>query len=107
MRQRIIVVFQNRRGEVYLAPRTGKFLGGLYGFLEYAPGENIIFQGKSYDLRRAEKLGSVTQFYSHFTLEAEVVRLTAQPMHNKHWYVTNHLSKLPLSKADAKVAALL
>ena len=107
VRKRIIVIFENTRGEVYLTPRTTKFLGGLYGFPEYAPGAPIRFMGKIYDLGKARKLGEITQTYSHFRLEGAVVKFTVKSADTAQWHRINQLHKIALSRADSKIAALI
>ena len=133
VRKQIITVYESG-GKYYLTPRTTKFLGGLYGFPE-CDGDNIppiagcddtgrgkqaeraislrssvscILQEAKYGNKHITKLGSITQTYSHFKLEAEVyLSRTDSPPNSPDWYSLAQIAKLPISKADEKVIALL
>jgi len=94
VRRKNILVMMDREGRVASTPRTTRFLHGLYHFTEQeAPPP-----------AHAEKLGYISQSYSHFTLEAAVyvVRTnSAQP------YSIKQLHALPMSMAEKKILQLL
>lgn len=100
IRQRVIVVFQDAKGRVYVKQRTSRFLGGLWGFLEYETAPV---------LKAAALLGQVRQVYSHFTLEAKVLlcKVKVPPEVGGRWVAPGKLGVLPLSRADQKVVRLL
>jgi len=82
-----------------LKQRTGKFLQGLWGFIEkerYCP-------PVSYQI-----LGSVVQHYSHFTLDADVY-MTDELLDEEgsEWFSLSDIDALSLSRADHKVLDLL
>lgn len=101
VRERVIIVWKNVRGQYHLKQRDTKFLHGLYGFDEYT---SISL------LPSFQKLGNVTQTYSHFQLRADVY-LT--PMDSRlsgsdnQFYGLKEIHSLPLSRADAKILKLL
>lgn len=99
-RERVIVVFMDKAGRVWLKQRETRFLGGLWGFAEYEEAPKLA---------GAVMLGQVRQVYSHFTLEAKVLLVKGKPAPEKggEWVKPKALGELPLSRADAKVQALL
>lgn len=100
VRKRVIVVYQNKAGRVWLKQRESRFLGGLWGFKEY---EELP------QLAGLSPLGQVRQVYSHFTLEAQVLLApaTRPPEQGGKWVPPADLACLPLSRADTKIAMLL
>lgn len=98
-RERVIVVFTDKTGRVWLKQRDTRFLCGLWGFKEY---ENMP------KLPGAVLMGQIRQVYSHFTLEAKVFKALAKtaPEAGGEWIKPELLGTLPLSRADAKVQAL-
>jgi A/G-specific adenine glycosylase len=95
VRKKIIVVHQNE-GCYGLQQRQSRFLNGLWGFAEY----------DEIDTSEMRHLGSVTQKYSHFTLEGEVF------LHHHHhetleWFKPGQIGALALSGADHKVLKLI
>lgn len=97
IRQKTIIVLC--AGErYYLAPRTSRFLHGLYGFNEYDRG---------YPTTNLTYLGHVEQTYSHFHLDAEVYLQQEKQSFGEGWYTLKEITTLPLSRADSKVARLL
>ncbi len=100
IRERVIVVYQDKAGKVWLEQRQKRFLGGLWGFKEYEVAPTLA---------GALTLGQVRQVYSHFTLAAKVLLAKGKPAPGKggEWFKPQELGKLPLSRADAKVVALL
>jgi A/G-specific adenine glycosylase len=100
VRERVIVVFKDAKGLVYVEKRTTRFLGGLWGFVEYETAPVLA---------KAQLLGQIRQLYSHFTLEAKVLLVPAKtpPRKGGQWVAQEALGTLPLSRADAKIVALL
>lgn len=95
VRKRHILVYSDddRYG---LLQRTGRFLHGLWGFVEQ----------KEAPESPAKCLGTVTQTYSHFRLDATVWRIEA--LHDGlEYFTTTEIEALALSGADHKVMALL
>ncbi len=112
VRGRIIAVFTDGAGQYFLAPRATRFLGGLYGFVEAdADALSVTFMGRIYPLAGAKLLGAVSQSYSHFTLDARVVLLKMKGQMRKAAGMIKanlaEMKRLPLSRADQKVADLL
>jgi A/G-specific adenine glycosylase len=109
VRHRQIVILVNQAGKYYATPRLGKFLGGLYQFIEIdSDSEGLDIEGVSYPKNTWEVLGKITQKYSHFTLEAEVFRLIYKESHPKtNWHRMDTLKKLPMSMAEQKILRLL
>jgi len=100
VRKRTIVLQRDVKGRIYAQPRTERFLHGMYRFTEL---EGKPPGGTHY-------LGHITQAYSHFTLEAEVYLLDCpQPRLGLEagWFTLAQFKKLPHSKAEEKILALL
>jgi A/G-specific adenine glycosylase len=95
VRRRQIVVHRHE-GRYGLRQRTSRFLHGLWGFAEYEMTDTTAMQ----------HLGSVTQKYSHFTLEGEVY-LHENFDETLEWFQPHEIPALALSGADHKVLALL
>ncbi len=95
-RRVVIVVQRDGKGRYLLEQRDNALLGGLYGFAQHdaAP-------------KGAKKIGDITHVYSHFRLQGEVVLLRAPAKQSNQWYSLQDIEKLPLSKLDHKVLALL
>jgi A/G-specific adenine glycosylase len=110
VRKRVIVVFGVER-RYALQLRATRFLGGLYGFMEYDTADAVRFMGKLYALRTERLIGGVTQTYSHFSLEAKVylVPMSAQraPDTGVVMATLDEMAHLPLSRADHKIVKLL
>jgi A/G-specific adenine glycosylase len=113
VRRQVIVVFAAGDGRYYLQQRQTRFLGGLYGFMEYEADAGIVdFMKKRYPLRKAELIGAVTQAYSHFTLDAKVYRIPVQGKKQAGsdgllLATLEDMARLPLSGVDHKVVRLL
>jgi len=110
VRKRRIVVFEAGKGRYFLVCRASRFLKGLYGFMEYEEGSAPVkFLDMSYALTKTQLLGSVTQTYSHFTLEAKVyhVPVAVKPKPTLKLFTLREINVLPLSMADRKIIALL
>jgi A/G-specific adenine glycosylase len=105
VRKKRIAVLVNERGQYYATPRTTRFLGGLYHFVELPADTTHIAIGKK-EYALCEQIGHVQQLYSHFTLEAEIYRVQVSGS-GKHWHGHNALRALPLSAAEQKILALL
>jgi A/G-specific adenine glycosylase len=97
IRKKNILVRRNRKGEFYATPRQGKFLNGLYHFVEI---------DGSLPPSKGQHLGAVRQQYSHFTLEAEIYLEPANSS-GRDWHSLAQLKKLPMSMAEQKVLKLL
>ncbi len=98
VRNKIIVIKQNNKGEYYARPRTTKFLNGLYHFEEY----DALPATK-----RGIYLSKIRQQYSHFTLEADVYSLRVAKTSGKGWYPLAKLKQLPFSMAEKKILEML
>lgn len=108
IRAKNIVVACNNKGEYYATPRSGRFLSGLYQFIEIGAEEKaIVLGGKTYKLADGRNLGSIRQQYSHFTLEAAVWLLDTKTASGKHWHSFSKLKALPCSMAETKILGLL
>lgn len=109
IRRRKIVALRDGNGRYYLVPRTTRFLGGLYGFIELEEQEqSLCFQSKTIPLSTMQPLGSISQTYSHFKLEAEVFHYNLPcAMNDPEWFLLQEIAALPLSGADSKLLALL
>jgi A/G-specific adenine glycosylase len=94
--RRKIIVVHRYEGRYGLRQRRSRFLHGLWGFAEY----------DACDTSGMERLGSVTQKYSHFTLEGEVYLYDAFD-DAFAWFHPREIGTLALSGADHKVLALL
>ena len=94
----MIRVMQEATGKLYLHAREDALLGGLYGFPQSA-----LVQTED-DTR----IGYVTHSYSHFKLIGSVHHIcVAQKKNSTDWYTRAEIGKLPLSRLDHKVLALL
>jgi len=96
VRRKNIIVRRNASGKYFAAPREGKFLNGLYHFVEQDAGAKP----------QGAKLGHIRQQYSHFTLEADVYLQSAKGS-GANWRTLAQLKKLPFSNAEHKILALL
>lgn len=101
VRHKHIVVMVNGEGQMHAAPRTTRFLHGLYHFteLETPP-------------KHATRIGEVRQQYSHFTLEAVIYIMSSSgsmrgSIGNNHYYTLSELHTLPMSMAEKKILRLL
>jgi A/G-specific adenine glycosylase len=114
VRKRVIVAFHDADGLYYLMRREGRFLTGMYGFMEYDEGtQHAYFLGQNYPLRARQRIGHIMQTYSHFTLDAEVYAcpVDAGPQTDSNAAVCMaalaDIERYPLSRADQKIVALL
>ncbi|MGE0753856.1 MAG: A/G-specific adenine glycosylase [Alphaproteobacteria bacterium] len=108
VRRKNIIVFTNHRGEIYASTRDGKFLTGLFHFIE-APVEqkSVAFMDRRFALARARHIGHIRQQYSHFTLEADVYAMHAGNLVGKNWHTLARFKALPKSVVETKIMALL
>ncbi len=130
VRKKYIFLLRNNAGEYFAEPRKGKFLNGMYGFVEKnicSPLEGERARTSDSDVRAVggkvcasrntplpnhlpqgerEYLGAIRQQYSHFTLEAEVYLQKAQGS-GKDWHSFSKLKKFPFSMAELKILKLL
>jgi A/G-specific adenine glycosylase len=105
VRQRNIVVWRDEQQRLFLEPREGKFLRGLYGFPQFEQDATITLHGKNVNTP-LRTIGSITHTYSHFKLEGTV--LLGEVENLGKWGKTwAQIKALPLSKADLKTLALL
>lgn len=109
VRRKRVVVLRDARGHYYLTPRTSRFLGGLYGFIELEEdATSCHFNGQDYRLDAMQPLGNITQIYSHFRLDAFVYLATLDVgMNSGDWHPPEAMAKLPLSGAELKILRLL
>lgn len=106
----LMIPHDTNQNLIYLSPRTGEFLHGLFGFLEYdLSHENIDFMQQKTCINHLTSLGTFTQTYSHFTLHAHVylwrANFLSQPSNS--WYGYDDALKLAMSRADSKALQLL
>ncbi len=107
VRKRMLLVLRSSDGHYYLMPRTTRFLGGLYGFLEYETLPNEVL-GQTIAEGALKRLGQVRQTYSHFRLNAEIIQYDwMETMRGQDgWWNIQEITQLPLSEADKKVVRL-
>ncbi len=108
VRERTIVVAEDIDGKLYLAPRTTRFLGGLFGFPEHdLRQKEFTFERQHYAVDDLPLLGGIEQAYSHFKLKGSV-RYLAHPSQgmDSHWHRLSAIQSLPRSRADDKALAL-
>jgi A/G-specific adenine glycosylase len=105
VRKRVLVIWQDEKGRIYLSRRDGPFLTGLYGFPEFAEGEPAMLENRRMNVP-LEPLGQVRHTYSHFKLEGRVVRGRVENL-GSQGRTLQAARKLPLSKVDQLALALL
>ena len=104
VRRRNIYILRDQMGKIHAEPRKSRFLHGMYRFIEIEPSSRSTLETSA----RIVKLGHVTQVYSHFTLEAEVyLAEVASAMQGSGWFAPAEFRRLPHSKAEEKILALL
>jgi adenine-specific DNA glycosylase len=81
-------------------------LHGLYGFVEFDVGTDVVFEGQTFTVDALQHVGQVTQTYSHFKLDANVYISRLQSS-GETWKNVTKIEALPLSMADQKVLKLL
>ena len=78
-----------------LSQRTGKFLHGLWGF-----------ESVEVPLCASEYIGEVTHAYTHFKLICKVYVYFEIDREKEHYYTTEQIRKLAISKVDDKIVKL-
>jgi len=102
------IILPHSKGKYFATPRSGRFLHGLYHFIESdSTAKSVSFQKHSYALAKTKKLGDIRQQYSHFTLEASVHIVDIADAKGNEWYSRTQLERLPMSMAERKILALL
>lgn len=96
-RKKTIIVYRNKFGAFYAAPRESAFLSGLYHFVEHDKKPTNL----------THKLGIVRQKYSHFTLDADVYLIDGDGRSGENWHSLRTLKSLPVSKAEEKIITML
>ncbi len=87
------IVVQKYRDKFHLRQREGRFLHGLWGFVQS-------------DIPVGKWIGSVTHQYTHFKLEADVW-LHEVSNEFEHMFTLEEIEKLALSTVDKKIVTLL
>lgn len=103
-----ILMVEDIKGALYMTPRTTKFLGGMYHFIELPEGatEHTLL-GQRMVLDESTEIGAVTHTYSHFKLDALVYYYKLEIAGNgEEWIHRDTIKSLPLSGADKKVLSL-
>lgn len=91
-----ILVTEDGTGRLYLEARKDALLGGLYGFPQ------------SPEKTKGKRLGHVVHTYTHFRLEGTVAHVRLPVIkHGEGWHTRAEIARLPLSRLDHKVLALL
>lgn len=108
VRHHLLMIARDPEDRLYLKPREGAFLGGLYGFPEYdADDTPIIFLRRKIARDELIPLGGIEQVYSHFRLNAEVYLLQRNITScGNHWYRLEEIGDMALSRADHKALGL-
>lgn len=107
LRQARIILWHDGQGRLHLSKRDTAFLGGLYGFAEYPQAAEVFsLHNIAYPLAQAERLGEVSQTYSHFRMEAEVWAVRVEHPQGGDWYSPQEIEALALSGIDHKVMKL-
>lgn len=103
VRKRILLALYDSHHRFVVQARSGEFLSGLYGFIE--------LEAQPSQHKHWHYLGHISQSYSHFTLEAQLYAAAASKsqarQYHNHFYSLDDIAKLPLSRADSKMLAML
>jgi len=91
--QNIMISIYNDK--LSLTQRTGKFLHGLWGF-----------EATEVPLCASEYIGEVTHAYTHFKLICKVYVYDALNKEQNHYFNTQEIRKLAISKVDDKILKL-
>lgn len=103
VREVFIHVREDGSERLLLEKRDEKLLGGLYGFAQ-SP-HTPIAQGREHT---ATIIGRVTHAYSHFKVIGHVAyERVGQRSNSADWYSRAQIKRLPLSRLDHKVLALV
>lgn len=98
-------VVVDKIGRFYLLKRNGKFLNGLYGFPLFWD-ENVPFfiENRNIVLSDGQNIGEVSQTYSHFRSEAEVMLVQLDwTGEGEDWHRSEELEGMALSGIDHKI----
>lgn len=111
-RRQTIIVLRSTDGKLYLEPRKAKFLGGIYAFPDLElPGlpasDTVEIKGHLFRCTELVKLGQVQHDYSHFRLLGEVWAAPPVNANGVFWHKPETVPRLPLSRTEKKVLALL
>lgn len=102
-----IIVWHDGAGKLHLTRRDTAFLGGLYGFAEYPHhADTVSLHNKAYTLADAQRLGEISQTYSHFRMDAEVWAIKVENAQGEGWFSRTEITSLALSGIDHKVMNL-
>jgi A/G-specific adenine glycosylase len=104
-----IVVVRDAAKRYFVQRRQSRFLGGLYGFIELeADATACDIAGQRITIADMQPLGTITQTYSHFQLQAEVYLADiATRINAPEWVNLQEMQQLALSRADSKITQLL
>lgn len=91
--QNIMIYLYNNT--LSLTQRRGKFLHGLWGFAS-----------TEVPLCAAEYIGEVTHVYTHFKLTCKVYVYYETHPSQTHYFTTDEIQKLAISKVDEKIVKL-
>ena len=73
LREHKIVLFTDPHGSIHIHQRDGKFLHGMWSFMEYESSvDTAYFENQAYPFSRMKKLGEVSHAYTHFQYHAVV-----------------------------------
>lgn len=104
--KRNLVIWEDPSGRIYLSARDNRHLNGLYGLPQYEAGEKISLANQT--AKHMQTLGKFRHVYSHYTLEATVLKAPYPTLSNSaDWHEPKAIQKLALSRADQKAIALL
>ncbi len=95
IKQRKIIVY-NYKDKYALFKGEAKLLGGLWAFRQFETFE-----------QKAIELGEISQTYSHFKLQAQVLLRKCNNNENMQWFTLEEIENLALSGADKKVLSLI
>lgn len=102
---RTLVIWTDPNGRIHLSARDNRHLNGLYGLPQYEAGESIELDGHA--PKSSQELGMFIHVYSHYTLQATVLRAHYPTLSNSgEWFSADEINALALSKADHKALAL-
>ncbi len=104
--KRFLVIWEDEKGLIFLPKRESRHLNGLHGLPQYDSREEIALEG--YQPASLTTLGNIVHVYSHYRLEAEVLRAPYPHRSNQpDWIAKRAITKIALSKADHKALALI
>lgn len=109
LREHKIVLFTDPHGAIFIRPREGKFLHGLWEFPQFDfAADTAYFENRAYPFAAMQKIGDVSHAYTHFQYRAEVflqpVERSFASEEGKRPVV---IERLPLSRIEIKILKLL